>query len=103
MRSISQLFIAISLITTTASAQTTEILDYCNCVDNVGQINPAPDGKFERTCKGKVIETGLFKNGSKDGEWITYDQKGIIIRKISYTNGKLNGKSELFLIMGAPS
>jgi hypothetical protein len=102
MKLIIRFFIVICLIASKAYAQQSDILSYCNCIDNVGQITPVPDGKFERTCNGKVIESGLFKNGNKDGEWTTYNQKGIIIRKITYTKGKLNGKSYLFFNDGRP-
>jgi hypothetical protein len=95
-------FIATLLITSNAFAQTSDVLSYCNCIDNVGQVSPVPEGKFERVCKGKVIESGWFKNGNKDGEWVTYNQKGVVIRKITYATGKLNGKSYLFFNDGSP-
>jgi antitoxin component YwqK of YwqJK toxin-antitoxin module len=51
---------------------------------------------------GKTIETGFFKNGKKDGEWITYNKKGALIRKINYSDGQLNGTCEVFSANGTP-
>jgi antitoxin component YwqK of YwqJK toxin-antitoxin module len=82
-------------------AQQTEKLDYCNCIAKIDQELPFLNGKYESTCKGTLIETGNFKGGNKDGEWVTYSRKGIVIRRINYTEGKLNGKSELFYFNGA--
>lgn len=77
-------------------AQEVRNLDHCDCKDKIEKLTPEPDGKFERIFKDKIVETGSFKNGKKDGEWITYSPKGTVIRKINYTNGLLNGSSEIF-------
>jgi len=70
-------------------AQETQKLEFCNCTDKIDQISPVLNGKYERICDNKINETGAFKNGKKDGEWITYSKKGTIIRKLSYDEGKL--------------
>lgn len=82
------------------SAQETQKLEFCNCIDKIDQISPVLNGKYERSCNGKVNETGAFNNGSKDGEWITYSPKGGVIKKLNYVHGKLNGKAELFYFNG---
>ena len=51
---------------------------------------------------GKLLKQGFFKNGKKDGEWITYNKKGAMIRKINYLDGQLNGKCEVFSSNGTP-
>lgn len=86
--------------TLSISAQETQQLKFCNCIDKVDQISPVLNGKYERTCNGKINETGAFKDGNKDGEWTTYNAKGGVIKKVNYVNGKLNGKSELFYFNG---
>ena len=60
------------------------------------------NGKYERRCEGKVIETGSFSNDLKIGEWITYSAKGGAIRKAHYTDGKLDGSVELWYPNGKP-
>ncbi|AFD07188.1 toxin-antitoxin system YwqK family antitoxin [Solitalea canadensis] len=85
----------------TTQAQETYKLDHCDCNDKIVNTTPSLEGKFEREYKGKIIESGFFKNGKKDGEWNTYSTKGTLIRKINYTDGVLNGSSELFYQNGA--
>jgi len=85
---------------TSAFSQEIQKLEFCHCVDKVDQVSPVLNGKYERTCNGKVNETGTFKDGYKDGEWITYSAKGGLIKKINYADGKLNGKIELFYFDG---
>lgn len=94
-------FILSFLIICGIKAQQTEAIPYCDCVDKVEQIKPILNGKFQRTCKGVIIETGTFKNGNKDGEWITYNKKSVVIRRINYNDGKLNGKFEAYDAKGA--
>ena len=83
-------------------AQQIQKLSYCNCVDQIDQLNHALDGKFERSCNGKIIETGSFKGGQKIGEWISYNKNGAMIRKMNYSNGKPDGKWEIFSANGTP-
>jgi len=83
-------------------AQETQKLDFCNCIDKIDQIAPVLNGKFERVCNGILNETGMFREGVKDGEWVTYSRKGNVIKKVNYTNGKLNGKIELVYFNGKP-
>ncbi|MES2731476.1 MAG: hypothetical protein V4714_06995 [Bacteroidota bacterium] len=98
--------ILLSLITTLvcsfASGQSIKKLDYCNCIDQVEQASPVLEGKFERVCDGKRIETGLFVNGKKEGEWSSYNKKGALLRKINYSQGQLNGKCDLYFANGNP-
>lgn len=81
-------------------AQETQKLEFCNCTDKIEQISPVLNGKYERICNDKINETGAFKNGKKDGEWITYSKKGTVIKKLSYDEGKLNGSVELLFFNG---
>ena len=64
---------------------------HCNCVDKIETLQPQPNGKYTRTCDFKVIETGAFLNGQKDGEWKSYSLTGALIKVIYYSNGVLNG------------
>lgn len=93
----------ITVLTVSISfGQQTENLEYCNCQDKIDQITPDLNGQFERKCNGVLIEKGVFLNGLKNGEWITYSRKGKLIRKITYDNGLLHGKVELFYLNGKP-
>jgi hypothetical protein len=82
--------------------QKVENLDYCNCLDKIENNEPNLEGNFERICNNQVVETGGFKNGEKNGQWITYSKKGALIRKVNYTDGKLNGSVELYYLSSQP-
>jgi hypothetical protein len=77
-------------------------LPHCKCVDEIQRSTPILDGKYTRTCRGKLIESGAFSNGEKDGEWTTYNPKGKIIRKLKYQKGKIDGPVDLFYADGTP-
>jgi len=94
------LFLLTVLTVNLVFGQQTEKIDYCNCLDKIEQISPVLNGKYERTCKGTLIEKGEFENNLKIGEWTTYSRTGKIIRKLNYENGLLNGKVELFYLNG---
>ena len=83
-------------------SQAVQNLDYCNCVDKLESSEQILEGTFTRVCNGKVIETGNFKNGVKNGEWTTFSKKGTLIRKVNYTAGVLNGKVELYYLNKQP-
>jgi len=75
--------IKLTIILTIASinfclSQKIENLDYCNCVDKIEIKEPKLEGNFERKCNDQVIETGSFKNGEKNGQWITYSKKELL-------------------------
>jgi len=40
---------------------------------------------------GKLMETGMFENGSKSGKWIRYNEAGNMIGLASYKLGKKDG------------
>ncbi|MFC2138797.1 toxin-antitoxin system YwqK family antitoxin [Bacteroidota bacterium] len=92
----------IPLIVNISFGQQIENLEYCNCQDRIGQINPSLNGLFVRSCNDELIEKGEFINGLKNGEWITYSKNGTLIRRINYENGLLHGKVELFYVNGNP-
>jgi len=60
-------------------------------MDEIETLSPKPNGKYTRICNNKVIETGTFLNGEKDGEWKSYSTEGTLIKVIHYSNGVLNG------------
>ena len=64
---------------------------HCNCVDEIETLTPQPNGKYTRVCDSKVVESGNFLNGQKDGEWKSYSTEGTLIKVIHYANGVLNG------------
>lgn len=49
-----------ALMVNIAFGQQTEKLDYCNCIDEIDQIEPVLNGKFERKCNGILTEKGEF-------------------------------------------
>lgn len=77
-------------------------LDYCNCSLKIDQKVPALNGRFEKYCNGILVEKGIFLNDEKDGLWETFDKKGKLIRKISYSQGLFNGPVTLFFNNGIP-
>lgn len=88
--------ISLSLATTilicfTSIAQEKITYKHCNCVDEIQTLSPKPNGKYARICDNKVIETGTFLNGVKDGEWKSYSTEGTLIKVIHYSNGVLDG------------
>lgn len=92
----------IALTVNNSFGQQTEKFDYCNCQDKIEEISPVLNGQFERKCNGILIEKGEFVNGLKNREWVSYSRKGKLIRKLSYDNGLLQGKVELFYVNGKP-
>lgn len=93
----------ITLLTVTITfGQQTENLKQCNCKDIIDQITPQLNGTYERNCNGLIIEKGAFINGSKHGEWVTYSRNSVLIRKLNYDTGALNGKVMLFYLNGKP-
>lgn len=67
----------------------------------VETILPFLSGKYLKTVNNITVETGYFKNGSKDGEWLSYNAKGKKIKAFHYNNGKLDGHQELFNFDGS--
>lgn len=83
--------IGLILINFTSTAQQKIAYSHCNCIDDIETLSPKPNGKYTRTCKNQVIETGSFLNGVKDGEWKSYSVEGTLIKVIHYSNGVLDG------------
>jgi len=78
---------------------------HCNCQEKItySSTDPKkPDGPYEWSCNGTVIESGQYKDGVKDGAWITKSKRGTIIGQVEYSNGKLHGAYELFHSDGTP-
>lgn len=90
----------ILMFTNIITAQNIENLDYCKTTIKIDQVSPTLNGNFEKRFNGKVVESGSFINGEKNGEWLTYSIKGNLIRKINYVNGLLDGKVELYYTNG---
>ena len=57
--------------------------------DSTGMINEGPYTAFME--KGKTYQTGSYKHGKEEGEWLTYNDNGTVFRKYHYTEGKLSG------------
>lgn len=91
MKFILTLFITI-LSVLVSNAQEKITYQHCNCTDVIETLNPNPNGKYTRTCDSKIIETGNFINGQKEGEWKSYSTEGTLIKTIHYSNGVLNGE-----------
>lgn len=92
-------FIFLTFVTF-SKAQTKISHTHCQCEDEFEQTEPAFNGTYKRTCKGVIMEQGLFVNGSKDGNWKSWSKSGKLIKDINYLNGVLNGKFELYFISG---
>ncbi len=92
----------LALIWNFSYSQQIDTLKYCNCIDKIDAVSPQLNGKYERICNGKIIETGSFSNDLKVGEWITNSAKGGVVRRVNYVNGKLDGNVELSYPNGKP-
>jgi hypothetical protein len=78
---------------------------HCNCTENVSYLPGSKeklDGEYQMTCNGNQILTGQYVNGLKSGKWVTKTAKGTIIKSAEYSEGKLNGRYELFHFDGTP-
>ena len=95
-----QLILCLTFMFFTLNAQKTFTLDYCNCLDTIDEIEPTLNGNYKRTCDNKIIIEGQFKDGVKDGPWITKSKNGKVIRKLVYSNGLLDQSIELFYSSG---
>ena len=67
-------------------------------VDGDGNLN----GKFERTYDERVVETGTYLNGKKNGTWTSTSTQGKIIKQLAYKNDVPDGKVNLFFADGKP-
>ncbi|MFN5921867.1 MAG: toxin-antitoxin system YwqK family antitoxin [Bacteroidota bacterium] len=55
----------------------------------LGQSTP-PDGKYRSVYpSGNTDETGRYVNGVKTGMWYKYTEKGTVLRKQKWNNGRL--------------
>jgi hypothetical protein len=52
---------------------------------------------------GRIEESGNYKSGLKDGEWINYNSNGSISGKGNYVNGRKEGDWSFFTMEGAPA
>jgi len=82
------------LIVSLSQGQAVLKYPHCNCEEKITYSTTEPkrpDGPYEWICNEVVVESGHFKNGLKDGAWISKSKRGVIIGQIEYTDGKLNG------------
>ena len=75
--------------------------DSIKAVMNFKPGNVAYSTMFHPT--GKKMATGKYINEQKDSVWTYFDDKGVLISKESYVNGKKNGKEMVFFPDGVIS
>ncbi|RLD22468.1 MAG: hypothetical protein DRI69_01115 [Bacteroidetes bacterium] len=85
-----------------SSAQVKITYDHCNCYDQIESIEPDLNGNYTRYCNGEKVEDGEFISGNKSGIWTLWSLEGVILERIAYSNGILNGRFELFYGSGKP-
>jgi hypothetical protein len=64
--------------------------NHCDCVETL------TDSNYSIVSNGIEMETGQFLDKKRNGQWISKNHTGVIVRKANYSNGKLNGSYELF-------
>jgi hypothetical protein len=67
---------------------------HCNCIET------QTEESYKVVSNGIEVELGQFLSGKRVGFWQSKSSKGTVIRKANYTDGKLNGKYELFHFNG---
>lgn len=100
------IFLMITFFSYQISSSQTEIkYNHCNCKEVINYSendSSLKNGEYSFTCSNSLTEKGTYKNGTKDGLWTVKNEKGITISRIEYSEGKLNGKYELFFYEGEP-
>ncbi|MEN8123112.1 MAG: hypothetical protein ABFS35_22430, partial [Bacteroidota bacterium] len=101
-----QILLLISILfQTIVYAQTTINYRHCNCTENINYSetnHTLRNGTYEFVCDNSLIEKGNYVNGQKDGIWTVKNELGIVVSKIEYSEGKLNGTYELYHFEGKP-
>ena len=87
--------ILLSLISCFGFSQTTEY-SHCKSTETLTETS------YKVISNGIELENGYFNNNERVGEWISKNNKGTIIRKANYSNGKLDGDYTLFHYNGKP-
>lgn len=98
-------FSVILLFLLTINAQTTTEYEHCKCTEIINYSENdknLKDGKYKLKSEDGVIETGNYKEGLKEGIWSITNRDGVVVSEIEYSNGKLNGKYNLFNFDGDP-
>ena len=62
--------------------------------------NGLPEGKWETYRYNKLYEKRNYKNGKLDGNVITYDSDGKIVKEFTSSNGKRNGRYTTYFTNG---
>ena len=84
-------------------SQTETNYQHCNCkeVINYSENNSLiKNGEYLLTCQNSLAEKGVYRNGKKDGLWTIHNKKGILVSEIEYSEGRLNGKYDLYFYDG---
>ena len=66
----------------------------CLSLGVFAQEEKVKDGEFKTYWDdGKTLQViGNYKDGKKDGEWVSYDYNGGVVEEINYKDGKLDGE-----------
>ncbi len=59
--------------------------------DSTGMITEGAYRAFRDM--GKTYQTGTYKNGKEEGEWITYNDAGGVYRKFHFHEGRMSGSN----------
>ena len=64
-------------------------------------VNGLRQGRWEIKCANDCIEAGEFKNGRKNGVWLTRTAGGTMISEITYTSGMAKGPAKIYYPNGS--
>jgi len=100
------LFLTITLVVFQTSTSQTEIdYNHCDCKETINydvESSSLKNGNYLFTCTNSLTEKGAYKNGNKNGSWTIKNKNGIVISRIEYSEGILNGTYQLFFYEGEP-
>jgi hypothetical protein len=86
-----------------ALGQKTITYNHCNCTETINYSdNGLKNGEYKLMSNDKLIEKGKYLNDKKDGLWTVNNTNGVLISKINYLEGTLNGKFKQYYYDGQP-
>jgi len=93
-------FVLISVFAHGQNRELSTFFDNGNIKSRYEYINSQTYSFSNFSISGKLMETGGFFNGKKDGTWITYNETGIKTAEAFYKVGEKTGEWRIFDELG---
>ena len=94
------MFVSISISVTAQSRELSTYFDNGNLKSRYEYANSQNYAFTNFFLSGKVMETGSFVNGKKDGTWITFNESGVKTAEAFYKLGEKTGEWKIFDELG---